>query len=110
MKIKIYAGRSVFYGLTPGKLYRVVQTGIVAIDQLPVYLCDTGISSECITLPPGTLLVFLHKEEMIDCGAQEEDSNDIPPNVFLFEDLKISMGAYLGNIGWALEEVDTGDV
>lgn len=108
MKIKIYGGFSVFYGLTPGKLYRAVRTGDVACEQLPVYLYDTRISSKSITLPPGTLLVFLHKEEMIDCGA--EDLNDISSNVFLFEDLKISMGAFLGSIGWALEEVNTDDV
>ncbi len=104
MKIKFHDGLSVFSGLIPGKLYRAVRTKSSAIDQLPVYLCR---SLECVSLPPGTLLVFLSKEKMIDCVVEE---TNIPPNVFLFEDLKISMGAYLGNIGWALEEVNTNDV
>lgn len=110
MKIKIYGGFSVFYGLTPGKLYRAVRTGDVACEQLPVHLYDTRISSKFITLPPGTLLVFLHKEEeMIDL-EMEEERNLFSAHVFLFEDFKISMGAFIGSIGWALEEVNTDEL
>lgn len=102
MRIKIFHGFPVFCELTPGKLYRIFRTGDTARDQLPVYSTKR---LEYIDFPPGTLFVFLYEDEG-SCG-KEERWDDVPPNVFLFEDLEVSMGAYLGSIGWALEEVDT---